>query len=440
MNVVIEAENLLRTLTIEDEGRKVKELTEEVIKEISKIAEVKGFRKGHVPKAVIKAKYKDAIKEEVTKAYINKYLPEILEKENLKPVTPEILFGDIKLENDEKLSMKVSFEVAPEFGLKPYEGIEVEVVKLEVKDEDIENAIKNILENNVRYEDADKEIEDGDKVKVKYHIVSDKGEEEEDEFETTIGSGTLRKEIEDVIKGKKVGDKVELENVPLYNEKGEEIGKAKIEIEILEVKSKVVPEFNDEFVKSVSLGENVEEAKNKIRENIENQLKALRKQEIEQKILDKLAQEYDFPVPASLLEPEFNNLVQRYASQLESYGIKPNKEILEAARENLTITAINNVRVMLILSKIAEKEGISVSDEELDAQISKLAQSYNVSFADMREYLIQKGMLEGIKSDIARQKALDILVEKANIKEISKEELEAREKQEDKENKEEQNG
>ncbi|HBT99368.1 MAG TPA: trigger factor, partial [Sulfurihydrogenibium sp.] len=88
----------------------------------------------------------------------------------------------------------------------------------------------------------------------------------------------------------------------------------------------------------------------------------------------------------------------------------------------------------------AEKEGITVSDEELDAQISKLAQSYNVSFADMREYLIQKGMLEGIKSDIARQKALDILVEKANIKEISKEELEAREKQENKESKEEQNG
>ena len=134
---------------------------------------------------------------------------------------------------------------------------------------------------------------------------------------------------------------------------------------------------------------------------------------------------------------EIDNLTQRYVAQLENYGIKPNKEILEAARENLTITAINNVRVMLILSKIAEKEGITVSDEELDAQISKLAQSYNVSFADMREYLIQKGMLEGIKSDIARQKALDILVEKANIKEISKEELEAREKQE---NKEEQNG
>ncbi|MBX0310379.1 MAG: trigger factor [Sulfurihydrogenibium sp.] len=436
MNVTVEAKGLLRTLTIEDEGQKVKELVEEVIKEISKVAEVKGFRKGHVPKAIIKAKYKDAIKEEVAKAYINKYLPEILEKENLKPVTPEILFGDVNLENDEKLSMKVSFEVAPEFELKPYEGIEVEVVKLEVKDEDVENAIKNILENHVRYEDADKEIEDGDKVKIKYHIISDKGEEE-DEFEAIIGSGTLRKEIEDAIKGKKVGDKVELENVPLYNEKGEEIGKAKIELEILEVKRKVVPEFNDEFVKSIGLGENVEEAKNKIRENIENQLKALRKQEIEQKILDKLAQEYDFPVPTSLLELEFNNLVQRYASQLESYGIKPNKEILEAARENLTITAINNVRVMLVLSKIAEKEGITVSDEELDAQISKLAQSYNVSFADMKEYLIQKGMLEGIKSDIARQKALDILVEKANIKEISKEELEAREKQE---NKEEQNG
>lgn len=418
MNVTVEINELLRTLTVEDEGEKVKSIVDKVINEISKVAEVKGFRKGQVPKPIIKARYKDAIKEEVTKAYINKYLQEILEKENLKPITQEISFGEIVLENDELLTFKVSFEVAPEFELKPYEGIEIEINKIEVKDEDVEKAIKSILEKNAKYELADKEVEEGDEIKINYQIVSDKGEKEEDEFETIIGSGTLRKEIEDAIKGKKAGEKIHLENVPLYNEKGEEIGKATIDIEILEVRKKVVPEFNDEFVKSINLGENVEEAKKKIREDIQKQVDTFKKQEIEQKIIDKISQEYDFPVPTTLLEMEFQNLAQRYTQQLQSYGIQPNRDILEAARENLTKSAINNVRVLLVLAKIAEKENFEVSEEKIDQHIVKLANSYNLSFADMKNYLEERNMIEVIKSDIKREKALDLITEKANIKEV----------------------
>ncbi|MGC8941287.1 MAG: trigger factor [Sulfurihydrogenibium sp.] len=418
MNVVVEANELVRTLTIEDEGEKVKNLVEEVVKEISKVASVPGFRKGNVPKNIVKAKYKKEIQEEVARNYVNKFLPEILEKENLKPVTQEVYFGDVKIENDEKIVFKVSFEVAPEFELKPYEGLEVEITKLELKDEDVEKYIKNLLERNAEYQTQDKEIEEGDLVKLKYHIVSDKGEEEEDEFEAIIGSGTLRKEIEEAIKGKKASDKVELENVPLYNEKGEEIGKAKVEIQILEVKKKIVPEFNDEFVKKIGLGENVEEAKNKIREDLQKQIENIKKQEVQQKILDKIASEYDFPVPASLLEMEVQNLAQRYVQQLKSYGINPNADMLEAAREGITKTAINNIRVMFVLTKIAEKEGLTVSDEELDREIERLAQSYQTNPAEFKEYLKERNLIEGIRSDILRQKALDILTQKANIKEV----------------------
>jgi len=422
MNVVVESNELVRTLTIKDEGEKVKNLVEEVVKEISKVANVPGFRKGNVPKNIVKAKYKNEIKEEVARNYVSRYLQEILEQYNLKPVTQEVYFGEVEIVNDQEITFKVSFEVAPEFELKPYEGMEVEITKLEVKDEDVEKYIQNLLERNAQYIPEDKEVEEGDKVKIKYHIVSEKGEEEEDEFETIVGSGTLRKEIEDAIKGKKVGDKVELENVPLYNEKGEEMGKAKVEIEVLEVSRKVIPEFNDEFVKKVGLGENVEEAKNKIKENLQKQVEEIKKQEAQQKILDKIASEYDFPVPNSLLELEIQNLAQRYAQQLQAYGINPNREMLEAAREGLTKTAINNIRVMFVLTKIAEKEGLTVSEDELNKEIERLAKRYNTEAEDLKQYLTERNMIEGIKSDILRQKALDMLVQKANIKEVEKQE------------------
>lgn len=424
MNVVVESQELVRTLTISDEGDKVKGIFDEVLLEISKVANIPGFRKGNVPKNIVKARYKNEIRDEVVRNYVNRYLNEILEREGLKPVVQEVFFGEVELEGDEKLKFKVSFEVAPEFELKPYEGIEVETIKAEVKEEDIEKAIQNIKERNAGYEPADKEVETTDQVKIKYFIESKSGEKEEDEFETVIGSGTLRPEIEEQLKGKKARDKVVLEDAPLYNQKGEEIGRARIEIEILEVRKKVLPEFNDEFVKSINLGENVEEAREKIRKQIEDQIKSLQNQDIQQKILDKLAAEYDFPVPNSILEKEFENLVNRYAQQLESYGIKPNRDMINAARESLLKTATNNVRVMFILTKIAEKENIELTDEDINQQLQNLSKMYNTTPDELKRHLEERNMMEGIRSDIRRQKALDLIIEKANIKELSKEELE----------------
>lgn len=436
-NVVVESQDLVRTLTISEEGNRVKEIYEEVLSEISKFANIPGFRKGNVPKNIIKARYKEQIKEEVARNYVNRYLNEILEKENLKPVLPEVFFGEVELNGESNLKVKVSFEVAPEFELKPYEGIEVETIKTEVKEEDIEKAIQNIRERHAKYELADKEVEDNDQIKIKYYIESKSGEKEEDEFETVIGSGALRPEIEAQLKGKKATDKVLIEDAPLYNEKGEEIGRAKIEIEILEVRQKVLPEFNDEFVKSIGLGETVEEAKQKIKAQIEEQLKALQKQDIEQKITEKIAAEYDFPVPNTLLEKELENLVTRYAQQLEHYGIKPNRDMINASIEPLTKTATNNIRVMFVLTKIADKENIEVTEEEFNQYLENIAKSYNTTAQELKEYYQERNMIDAIKSDIRRQKALDLITQKANIKELTKEELEQKAKEEEQE---EQNG
>ncbi len=423
MNVEVESKDLTKTLTIEDEGEKVKNIVEAIYKDLSKKVSVPGFRQGKVPKAVIKAKYKDYIAEEAVKQYVNKYLPKILEEHNLKPVS-QIYYGDISLENDEKLKFKITFEVAPEFELKDYEGIEVEMVETKVSDEDVEKAIQSLLERNAKFVPEDKEIEIGDTVKIKYHITAESGEEEEDIFEAVIGAGTLRKELEDALIGKKAGDKVKVENIDLIDEQGNPKGKATVEIEVLEVMKKEIPEFNDEFVKEIGLGENVEEAKKKIREDLEKELEEIKKREIEQKIIDKIAEEYDFPVPESVVNAETEYLAQEYAKQLESYGIKPNKEMIEAALENLKQTAEKNVRVSFVFNKIAEKENIQVSDEEINEEIQKMAQAYQTTPETLRKYLEEQGALDTIRFNILRKKVLEFLTEKANIKEIPKEEYE----------------
>ncbi|WP_457623841.1 trigger factor [Persephonella sp.] len=428
MSVTVEEKGLVRTLTIEEEGQEIKNLVDNVVKEIAKNANIPGFRKGHVPPAVVKARYKQAIKEEVARKFISEKLQSILEEQKLSPVSPDISFGDVELSGN-SLKLKVAFEVAPEFELKDYEGLEIEMIKHEVTDEDVEKAIENLLEQNATYESADKEIEKGDMIKIHYHIKADSGEEEEDEFEVPVGQGQLRPEIEEKLIGKKAGDEVTVENVSLYNEKGEEFGKATVTVKVLEVKKKELPEFNDDFVKILNLGENVEEAKNKIKESLENQIKEAKERELEQKIIDKLAEQYDFEVPQSLVRGELEFLLQEYLKQLENVGIKPNREMISAAAQGLEQTAIKNVRVMFVINKIAEKEGIKVEEEEINKEIENMASTYNTTAEQIRQYLEEKGLINNIAYTILKKKVIDFLKEKANIVEMTKEEFEKKEKE-----------
>ncbi|WP_456399977.1 trigger factor [Persephonella sp.] len=428
MSVTVEEKGLVRTLTIEEEGQEIKNLVDNVVKEIAKNANIPGFRKGHVPPAVVKARYKQAIKEEVARKFISEKLQSILEEQKLSPVSPDISFGDVELSGN-SLKLKVAFEVAPEFELKDYEGLEIEMIKHEVTDEDVEKAIENLLEQNATYESADKEIEKGDMIKIHYHIKADSGEEEEDEFEVPVGQGQLRPEIEKKLIGKKAGDEVTVENVSLYNEKGEEFGKATVTVKVLEVKKKELPEFNDDFVKILNLGENVEEAKNKIKESLENQIKEAKERELEQKIIDKLAEQYDFEVPQSLVRGELEFLLQEYLKQLENVGIKPNREMISAAAQGLEQTAIKNVRVMFVINKIAEKEGIKVEEEEINKEIENMASTYNTTAEQIRQYLEEKGLINNIAYTILKKKVIDFLKEKANIVEMTKEEFEKKEKE-----------
>jgi len=194
-----------------------------------------------------------------------------------------------------------------------------------------------------------------------------------------------------------------------------------------------VPEFNDEFVKQIGLGENVEEAKKKIREDLEKRFKEDERRELEQKIVDELVKDYEFPVPQTLIEAELEALLQDYAQQLQAYGIQPNQEMLVAAREGLRQTAEKNVRLMFIINKIAEKEGISVSQEEIEEEIKKLAQAYNTTVDEVKKILEERGLLPNISYTVLRRKVLEKLIEKANIKEISREEFEERMKKEQEE-------
>jgi trigger factor len=420
MAITIEEKGLERVISVEEKGEKIKNLVDDVVKEISKNVSIKGFRKGHIPPSIIKARYKDAIKEEVARKYISENFEKIVEENNLKPITTEIGIQEIELKGDQ-LKVKFIIEVEPEFELKDYKGLEFDIVKVEVPEESIQKVLDDIRAQHYQDKGDDAVVEEKDKVRIHYKIESDKGETEEDDFEVIIGANQLRPEIEKEILGKKKGDIVVVENVPLINEKGEEFGKAKVEVKILKIEK--LPELTDEFIKEIGFAENLEEAKKKIKEDIEKELKQLNEFDLDQKITDKLVELHnDIEVPQALLRAELNDVITEYSSQLERAGIKPNRDIIATALPNLEEAARKRAIAVLVINKIAENEGIKVEDEDIEAEIERMAKDMQTTPEAVKAWLQEQGLINRVIYGILRRKVLDLIKQNAKINELTKEE------------------
>ena len=256
MKVSVEdRQGLFKSLKVEVEGDIVRSALDEVYNYLKENAEVEGFRRGKTPLWIIKAKFKDYIKEEVGKKVANATLASAIQESGLRPVA-DIFLEEVDFqESDQKVSYSVSFEVPPEFELANLEGLEVEIEKIEFSEDLVKKKIEELREEHALWEPVEREIKEGDLVVVDYKVEDmESGEVTEGETSAIVGLRTFREEIEKELVGKKEGDSFVLEDLTLYDMEGKPAGKAKVEIRIKGVKGKVLPEVNDEFAKELGLG------------------------------------------------------------------------------------------------------------------------------------------------------------------------------------------
>jgi len=415
-------EGLFKRLTVEVEGEKVKRIAEEIYDKVKQNVTVQGFRKGHAPLWLIKARYKDYIEEEVGKKVADETLKEAIERSELKPVADVFLEKVSFDENVPKVTYTVSFEIAPKFELKNLEGIEVEIPKMELNDKIIEERINALREEHAVWEPVDREIKEGDLVTVEYEIEDiETGERLNGETSGIVGQNMFRKEVEEELKGKKADDEFKIENITLYDETGKERGKANIRVKVKSVKEKVLPEVGDEFAKEAGLGETWEEALKKIREELESKLEETRRQIIEDAVSKKIVEMHEFEIPKTLLSRELSFLVRRKASEFSAYGIDPKYLDYKNLAESLRPTAEYNIKLRYILDKYAEEKGIEATDEEVEREYEEIAKESGKSVDEIKEYFEKEGMVEVIIGDARRKKALKMIVETAVIKEKEEE-------------------
>ncbi|WP_333784366.1 trigger factor [Thermocrinis sp.] len=420
-----EREGLFRSLRVEVEGQIVKESLEGVFNQLVQNVELEGFRKGKAPLWLIKAKYKDYIREEVGKKVADATLQKAIEESSLKPVA-DIYLEEVELnEKENKVAYRVVFEVPPSFELKleEIESLKVEVPKVEFKEEMVQEEINKLRNQHAVWEPVDREIREGDMVVIQYNVQDlDSGETSEGETTVIVGQKFLREEIERELLNKKEGDEITVDSVDLFDTEGKVVGKAKVKIQIKAVKEKVLPEANDDFAKELGFGETWKEAEEKIRDLIKNRLEDYKKLLVEDAVVKKLLEIHQFDIPQTLLRREISFLVDTRLKELASLGIDTRYVDVQGIAKELLPQAVANIKLRYILDKYAQVKSLEVSSEEIENEYSKLASVYGVEVDKIKADIQSKGLESVIVEDALRNKALKDIIQKVEVLEVENKE------------------
>ncbi len=400
----------------------VKELESEIYDELKKQAKVRGFRPGKAPKSIIAAMYKDYIDEELKKRMVQSTMGEALLTAKVFPlVEPFVDFIDDK----DKKGYVLECEVSPEIQVPEYKGIEVEVDRIVVSDEDVEKRVQDVrnLHADIVMKEGDDGAALGDYVVIKYQAyhngepVKDIGTES---YPLELGSKNVLPEFETALTGMKAGEETEatVTFADDYPDKDVASRTLLFKITLKEIREKKLPEVNDELAKDLSF-DNVEAMKEGLRKEIEKEKENARKKDITEKIIKRLIADTDIPVPKKLLERRTASLMdeakQRFGGQ--RFAEREMNELEATMRKQFEPRAEVGIKAEIVLSKIAEIESIQAEDSEVEEKIKSFAQEAQRTYQEVRNFYEQYNMIGGLKQGIMEEKTLDFIKQNAVLKE-----------------------
>jgi trigger factor len=401
---------------------KVTEIREEIFGELKKHAKIKGFRPGKIPRPIILTYYKEYIDDELKKRVIQTTMGEALASAKVEPVTEPVV--DF-IEEDGRFGYSLECEVMPEVEVPPYKGIEVDVEAITVTDEEVEKRIDGLREMHAEMvtKEADAVAEKGDFVVIKYQGYSNGKALKEvatEAYPLELGTTTLMPEFENGLTGMKPGEEkeVEIKFPDDYPDKGIASKTILFNITMREIRQKRLPEVNDEFAKDLSF-ENMEAFKVGLRQEIEKEKEASRKQYVAQKIVETLIGGVNIPVPKRLLEKRLDMMVQDAKSRfnLDRFSEEERGKLEANLRVEFEPKAEERIRADIILSKISEKEGITVDEGEVQERLKHIAEEAKRAFDDIRKFYENYNLMENLKEGLIQEKTIAFLRENALVKE-----------------------
>ena len=419
----MEATTCKKEVVIEVPLDVVQQEVDSVAAQFAKHARIRGFRPGRAPTSLVRREFRDDIRSEVVRHLVPRYF-ETAVKDKKWEIVGQPHFEELKFEDEQPITYKATFEIYPEFELKPYKELEVEEEQATVTDADVEKAVEEMREQAATFEVVtDRPAADDDYVTINYqgHDTESPQSPPTDARDAVVhlgGKHTVEAFTEN-LRGVQAGDTRAFPvTYPQDYPQKSLVGKTlSYQVDVQSIKRKVVPQADDELAKSVSEFSTLEELRTKLRLDLTERAQHRVELEAKQKLAEKLLEAHEFPVPEALVGAQLDRKLERMLGQLIAQGIDPRETQVDwrKVREDAKPEAEKEVRAALILSRVAEAEKLEVTEEEVDEVIREMAQDRRLTPAELKTRLTRDGKLDTLRSTRRNQKALDFIYRNAKI-------------------------
>jgi len=421
-----ELSSIQRKVSIQLPAERVANEFSRAYKNLGQRVHVRGFRAGKIPRKVLQGIYGDDIKGEVRSHLVEESLAEVVKDRGLQIVSrPEVEANDIN--EDDGFSFSASFEVKPAIELKDYLGVDVEKVKVSITDEQVDEALKRLQEGHARLElvEGREIVQKGDFVTVDFEgtlggkpFSGGKGEN----YVLEVGAGHTLPQFEEAIVGLQVGRQQRVSVSYPANYPNTEIAGKSVDfaLTVREIKQKVLPVLDDDFAKDHGEHSSLVELRAAVRKRLEEELKHYQDEDLKEKIISRLIETHTLVAPPSMIDRQTRYLMERYQNQMAGGTGAPADSMppMEEARKSLEGRAARQVQATLLVEKIAQAESIEISEKELQERVDNLARGAGERAKGVREYYARPDARDDLRAQMAFDRTLTFLLERAKIKEV----------------------
>jgi trigger factor len=408
-----------RRLQVEETREVVDQAWEQAYARVQKEARLPGFRKGKVPRSMIKLHFSDDVRQEVARHLVPEVYRRALEETQLIPVDEPDL-QDVTLEPSVPLKFSAVVEIKPTVTLGQYVGLAVQHEPKPLADTDVDEALSHLQEQHAEFRAVERPADVGDLVIMDYTLTPDGMEPRtQTGYDFNIGSGAVMPEIEEAAIGLAPGGarttrvrfRDDHSNEALRGKSGE------ASIKVTEVKEKVLPPLDDDFARSVGEFETLEALRAEMRKGLEKRREQENRRALDTAVVDVALAEHPFEVPEALVLRQVGYQVEHMREHMRRQGVDPDRLPWDYPKmaEELKPAAQKVVRRAILIEAIAAKEGIEATDSDVDAEVERMAEASQRPPAAVRAMLERDGELERIRISLRERRTLDFLIEKATI-------------------------
>jgi trigger factor len=428
MQVKIEDKSAVKkVLSFEIPREKVTKELDKAYNELKKKADIKGFRKGKIPRKVLENRFSKDVHADVAPRLIQDSFVEAIQEHNLNIVGgPQLDPPELKPDSD--YAFDITVEVKPELPEIDYKGISLEKNRYVVSDSEIDAQIRMIQKTMAKKQKVteSRAVNDTDFVLIDYQgFLNNEPYEHTPKIENflyRIGQNTLPEEFSEKLTGCVPVQDIEIEvaypeDHPDDNLKGRTI---LYKVTLKEIQEEILPEINDDLVKGLGSFETLDQVKDSIRENLEKGIQQRVKHELSEQIFQHLLEKYEFEVPEAMIEGELNGIIseteQAYSANntsLEEHGLS--REKLSAQYRDV---AEKQARRHLILDKIITQEKLDLTEEEMDKSLEEMARGMNATVDAIKNFFkMDPRQMEYYKHTQLEKKAIDLIVKNSQVAE-----------------------